>query len=61
MDVGFSILPIEGEHVFALTVLPHHHRDPFNRILIAQAKHVGMHILMADKHFKAYDVKLVGG
>lgn len=59
--LGFRVLPIEEQHIFALSALPHHHRDPFDRILIAQALHEDMHILTADKHFKAYDVKLVGG
>ncbi|HRN36042.1 MAG TPA: type II toxin-antitoxin system VapC family toxin [Flavobacteriales bacterium] len=59
--LGFGLLPMEEQHFFALSALPHHHRDPFDRMLIAQAKHEGMHILTADKHFKTYDVKLVGG
>lgn len=59
--LGFGLLPMEEQHIFALSTLPHHHRDPFDRILIAQARYEGMHILTADKHFKAYDVKLVGG
>ena len=54
-------LPLLREHLLELPELPHHHRDPFDRILIAQANYEGMHILTADKHFKAYDVKLVGG
>lgn len=58
---GFTVLPMEVPHALEVEKLPHHHRDPFDRMLIAQAKHEGMHILTADKHFKAYDVKLVGG
>jgi PIN domain nuclease of toxin-antitoxin system len=57
--LGFDLLPIEQEHILALASLPHHHRDPFDRMLIAQAKHEGMHLLTADPHFKFYDVPLV--
>src|SRR5438067_806209 len=34
---GFSILPIEPKHTAALTTLPSHHRDPFDRLIVAQA------------------------
>ena len=34
---GFTVLPIEPRHVAALTSLPFHHRDPFDRLLVAQA------------------------
>ena len=54
---GFGILHVEQVHLFALSILPYHHRDPFDRMLIAQAKHEGKHLL--DPHFKLYDVPLV--
>ena len=57
--LGFELLAIEAEHILTLASLPHHHRDPFDRMLIAQAKHKGMHLLTADPHFKLYDVPLV--
>ena len=57
--LGFELLPIKEEHLLVLDQLPHHHRDPFDRMLIAQAKHEGMHLLTADPHFKLYDVPLV--
>ncbi len=41
-----------------LRELPLHHRDPFDRMIIAQAKHEGMHLLTADHQFKLYDVPL---
>ncbi len=58
-DAGFLTLPIKVEHFLEVAVLPLHHRDPFDRMLIAQAKHEGMHLLPADPHFVAYDVPLV--
>jgi PIN domain nuclease of toxin-antitoxin system len=42
-----------------LATLPLHHRDPFDRMLIAQAKHEGMHLLTADPHFAAYGVPVI--
>ena len=58
-EFGFDLLGITTGHALALTSLPLHHRDPFDRMLIAQAKHEGMHLLTADPHFKPYDVPLV--
>lgn len=56
--LGFTLLPIEEQHIIELTSLPHHHRDPFDRMLIAQAKHEGLQLLTVDPHFKLYDVPL---
>lgn len=56
---NFNLLAITPGHILALNSLPHHHRDPFDRMLIAQAKHEGMHLLTADPSFKLYDVPLV--
>ena len=36
-ESGYRILPVEAEHALAVEALPAHHRDPFDRILIAQA------------------------
>jgi PIN domain nuclease of toxin-antitoxin system len=35
-DNGFTILPIEPQHTAALIALPHHHKDPFDRLMVAQ-------------------------
>jgi len=37
LDNGFLILPIKPRHAAALLTLPHHHKDPFDRIMVAQA------------------------
>src|SRR5271154_7082197 len=42
---GFTVLPIEYRHTALLTTLPHHHRDPFDRLLIAQMVVEGIPIL----------------
>ena len=53
---GFSILAIEPKHTVALTTLPLHHRDPFDRLLIAQAMVEAIPILSVDTAFDAYPV-----
>lgn len=56
-DLGFDLLPVTGEHAWAVRELPHHHRDPFDRLLIAQAQIERLPILTADPAFAAYDVE----
>lgn len=58
-EFGFEPLAIAVEHAWAVRQLPHHHRDPFDRLLIAQAQVEGLPILTADPAFDAYDVKVV--
>ncbi len=52
-------LPIEQAHCLELLALPHHHRDPFDRLLIAQARAEGLAVLTADPNFGRYDVAVV--
>lgn len=59
-DAPFNVLPLERPHILASASLPLHHRDPFDRMLIAQAKHEGMHLVTVDAQFKAYNVPLIG-
>jgi PIN domain nuclease of toxin-antitoxin system len=58
---AFSIIGLPVEHIHALKVfsLPAHHRDPFDRILIAQAQAESLTILTADRVFAAYDVATI--
>ena len=60
-EAHFRILPLERPHIVAAAPLPLHHRDPFDRMLIAQAKHEGMRLITVDQHFPAYGVPTVGG
>jgi PIN domain nuclease of toxin-antitoxin system len=48
LDNGYDELPITGEHAVALDNLPPIHKDPFDRILIAQAMVEGITLLIAD-------------
>jgi PIN domain nuclease of toxin-antitoxin system len=53
---SMTVLPISLDHAALLTTMPHHHRDPFDRMLIAQATVEGVPILSADSAFDAYGV-----
>ena len=56
-DNGFIILPIERRHTALLTNMPFHHRDPFDRLLIAQALVEQMSIISNDALFDAYGIQ----
>ena len=55
-QTGFVLLPIESKHAEAVRDLPHHHRDPFDRMLIAQAMSENLQILTVDRNFSLYDI-----
>jgi PIN domain nuclease of toxin-antitoxin system len=56
---GFKRLGLQRSHCDRYRALPLHHRDPFDRMLIAQAQVEGYSILTADPRFKKYDVKVI--
>ena len=57
LDSGsIQLLPITLEHIDELSRLPSHHRDPFDRILIAQAIHDGLMIVTGDHEIARYPV-----
>ena len=56
---GFDVLAIDLVHLGAVEELPHHHGDPFDRLLIAQAKASHMTLVSADKTFAKYGVKRI--
>ena len=55
------VTPIAIEHVHALEAgrLPKHHRDPFDRVLVAQARHLGVPFVTADPLIRADDVAVL--
>jgi PIN domain nuclease of toxin-antitoxin system len=57
---GFRELPVTAAHAGAVATLPHHHTDPFDRLLIAQARAERATIASVDRAFAAYDVPLLG-
>jgi PIN domain nuclease of toxin-antitoxin system len=54
-----QILPVGLEHVLALDALPAHHKDPFDRLLIAQATVEDVFLVSGDPVFSSYPVKLL--
>ncbi len=56
---GFSVLPISFTHLHRFAGLPRHHKDPFDRMIIAQALAEGIPIASADRRFPAYGVQVV--
>jgi PIN domain nuclease of toxin-antitoxin system len=59
LESGARVLSLAPEHGLGIAELPLHHRDPFDRLLIAQARSEGLTIVTADPHFARYDVPVV--
>jgi PIN domain nuclease of toxin-antitoxin system len=59
-SVGFELLPITASHAEHAGGLPRHHRDPFDRLLVAQAMIEGMALATQDPQMRAYGVPLLG-
>jgi PIN domain nuclease of toxin-antitoxin system len=51
-----ELLPVKPEHLQAMIHLPFHHKDPFDRLIIAQGQVEGAVLVTADAAMKAYDV-----
>lgn len=51
---GFDELRVSAQHAARVADLPHHHRDPFDRLLVAQALHEPLHLLTADVFLRKY-------
>jgi PIN domain nuclease of toxin-antitoxin system len=54
LDNGYIELHISGSHVLAVSSLPPIHKDPFDRILVAQSRTEGVSLLTADKTLARY-------
>ena len=54
-----GLLPIDPRHLTVLVELPFHHRDPFDRLLIAQAISEGLPVLSGDEAFRDYSVQVL--
>jgi PIN domain nuclease of toxin-antitoxin system len=57
--VGFDVLPITAVDATAAARLPLHHRDPFDRMLIAQAQRLGAIVVTRDRALSAYEIDLL--
>jgi PIN domain nuclease of toxin-antitoxin system len=58
-EQGFGTVPVVLDHVLAVESLPRHHRDPFDRILIAQAQLEGMTLVTSDRAVRKYPVAIL--
>ena len=59
VEWNIQSLPIEHVHALVAGALPSHHRDPFDRMLVAQAQTEGMTFLTSDTQLRKYKVKLL--
>ena len=62
LDGGWQELPVQAHHALAVAALPLLHRDPFDRLLLAQASSDGLLLITADQQLAAYPgpVRLMG-
>ena len=58
-DMGFRELPVTHAHGIGAGRLPLHHRDPFDRLLVAQARTEGLTLVTRDTDIQKYDVDLL--
>jgi PIN domain nuclease of toxin-antitoxin system len=58
-QTGFRLLPISPNHILQNASLEFYHRDPFDRLMIAQAQYERLKIVTKDRVFKQYNVQLV--
>jgi PIN domain nuclease of toxin-antitoxin system len=56
---GCTALPVDHAHALRTGLLPNHHRDPFDRLLVAQAQSLGIPLVTADRAIAPYDVELL--
>lgn len=58
-QTGFELLSFTAQDASLLKAMPFHHKDPFDRMLIAQSMSQNIHIVTEDSKFKQYDCKLL--
>lgn len=59
LEEGYRVLPVEWPHAAAVDRMPFHHRDPFDRLIAAQALAVRMPVVTRDRVFRKYGVRVV--
>lgn len=59
MKLLIEWLPVRPKHCEGVASLPFHHRDPFDRLLIAQARQEELTLVTADSKFTAYEVAVL--
>lgn len=58
-DAGFDFLDFSAQAAMGVKALPLHHKDPFDRMLIAQSRETGFPLLTDDRKFSLYDCALL--
>ena len=58
-DAGIALLGVSKDHALRVATLPWHHRDPFDRLLIAQAAEDGYTVVTRDGSLDAYGIPLL--
>jgi PIN domain nuclease of toxin-antitoxin system len=56
---GFVLMPVTPAHILTNATLYFHHRDPFDRLMIAQAKTEGLYLVSKDQMFKDYPITVL--
>lgn len=56
---GLVELPLTAESLLRGSELPKHHKDPFDRVILAQAEMAGLHVISPDGEFPAYGIPLI--
>ena len=54
-----DVLPVQLEHALQVEKLPEHHKDPFDRLLIAQAMAENLTVISSDRQLQSYNIDLV--
>lgn len=57
--MGAVLLPVQMDHAREVSRLPPHHRDPFDRMLVAQAKIENLILVTGDRHLAEYDIAVL--
>lgn len=58
LETDIQVLPLSFNDILIVSQLPFHHRDPFDRIIIAQAITENLTVIGQDKHFEEYDISI---
>lgn len=58
-DNAIQVLPVTLSHGLGVEALPHHHRDPFDRILVVQAEQEKLTLITADPQFEPYGLSIL--
>jgi PIN domain nuclease of toxin-antitoxin system len=58
-EAGYEVMPIRISHLNVYRTLPMHHRDPFDRMLVAQARAEALTLISRDPEIAKYDIEIL--